>query len=493
MAISMNIQDSNNKVATNIGGGVQPGKPVKKKKSKKRAILTFLALVAIGLIAFGVYKYRQFRLWSLQTGIDISATDVIGQITEPEPELKKDSSGTYTNALLVGKDTREYNQGLQNTDTIIIASYNHKTNEVVFISIPRDTYVEAPGGGWYCRINAVYNLAEQQKEGSGLPTLVETVEEYSGLEIQYYGLVDLQGFIKVIDLLGGVDVEVENTFTDYRYPSSRPGERYEVVSFKKGLQHMDGATALKYARSRHSMDAGEGSDFARAKRQQRVIMAVKDKLLQTQTLLNPQKIMDIANAMAENVQFSQIGIDDITAGINLFMDKNEDVKMYSFVMSPAVGYPRILTDRSGLTGRAYGIVPVAGLGKYDDIHEYISYVLKYPDIYEEDPRVLTYNIGLGYQATADETKKLQKSLPYINIVFMGTLYSSKEGVYIYSQTDEKSPTLKFLAEELADSDVILAKPDFITTRLNGEDITILFGKPVEKTDETTNEALSDTE
>jgi len=94
------------------------------------------------------------------------------------------------------------------------------------------------------------------------------VEELVGEEIQYYAMIDLKGFVNLIDSLDGTYINVENSFTDYMYPADN-NVGYQTVTFTAGPQTMDGDIALKYARSRHSMDNGEGSDFARARRQQK--------------------------------------------------------------------------------------------------------------------------------------------------------------------------------------------------------------------------------
>src|SRR5690606_38935153 len=134
------------------------------------------------------------------------------------------------------------------------------------------------------------------------------VKEVTGLETQYYAMVDLQGFRQAIDAVGGVVVNVENSFTDYCYPADETSTNStlrrcgdagmypaETLTFTKGPQTMDGATALKYARSRKAAGV-EGGDYSRARRQQRVISALRDKLMSSETYLNPQKFLEIMDA-----------------------------------------------------------------------------------------------------------------------------------------------------------------------------------------------------
>ncbi|KUK75863.1 MAG: Transcriptional regulator LytR, partial [candidate division WS6 bacterium 34_10] len=265
-----------------------------KSKRKKIIILIVVVLVLLGL-GFLVYKGYIF---SHDFGFRFRPEDLL---VREEKSLKKDPTGKFTNVLLVGLDTRE-NTGLLNTDTIIMASYNYETNNITLLSIPRDFHVEVEEGvSWYVRINSIYNAAEQEEEGAGIIALQDTVERVTGQEIQYYAMVDFKAFVEIIDTIGGVDVNVENSFTDYLYPL---GDGYQTISFEAGPQTMDGETALIYSRSRHSLQNNEGSDFARAKRQQKIIIALKDKLLSSESLTNPKTLLGILSSIDGNIRVS---------------------------------------------------------------------------------------------------------------------------------------------------------------------------------------------
>jgi hypothetical protein len=121
----------------------------------------------------------------------------------------------------------------------------------------------------------------------------------TGLDIHYYGRIDFSGFEQIIDGLGGLKINVERSFTDTTYPTDNYG--LQTVSFKAGEQLMDGQTALEYVRSRHGNN-GEGSDFARAKRQQKVLLALKDKITSFTTLINPRKISEIINTLGSHTK-----------------------------------------------------------------------------------------------------------------------------------------------------------------------------------------------
>lgn len=457
---------------------VETKKPETPKKKRKWGWLIALIVILIigGGIGFAVWKGLSIFQ---KIGLKIDAGSL--SITNQEPELQKDSTGKYTNALIIGIDTRANGGGL-NTDTLIVSSYNYETNDIVMVSIPRDLSVEiGQGSDWYNKINAVYAFTKEDgNDEKGILELKRTVEDLTGMEIQYYVMVNFEAFTQIVDAVGGVDINVENSFTDYQYPL---GTGYQTVSFKSGIQTMDGETALKYARSRHSSDNGEGSDFMRARRQQKVIMAIKDKILSSETLTSPKAIMGIFSAVADNIKISTFTISDIEAALNVARDFNENNGMsYSFVLDPSAGNSQLVGNLSTYNAdgslAAYVIGPKLGLGKYEDINEYVGYVLAKPGIYADDPNIYVYNTGLGSTEVADIVKTLKADYPYINIINKGTLYSDKEGEYIYTHTEnEFTATVDELATKLNITNK--TKPEYVTNNLNGEDVTILLGKEVQ--------------
>ena len=177
------------------------GKPKSKKRKWISIVLTLLLISALGV---GIYSaYKGYKITK-----DIGFNFDPGQLIEKpkEPELKKDSTGKFTNVLLVGIDTREKTK-LLNTDVLIVASYNYETKNIVMVSIPRDFEAQVnPDKYWFNKINSSYAVNEQKKEGSGLPQLQRVVEGVTGMEIQYYAMIDFKGFVVLIDSVGGIYV-----------------------------------------------------------------------------------------------------------------------------------------------------------------------------------------------------------------------------------------------------------------------------------------------
>ncbi len=194
----------------------------------------------------------------------------------------KESDGR-TNILILGISGGTH-AGADLTDTMMVISIGNKNKNIALISLPRDLWSDTLKD----KINSAYHYGEVKKKGGGIILTKAVAEDVVGLSIQYTLLIDFFGFTKIIDLIGGIDIVVPKAFTDTEFPiegkenelcdgDSTYACRYEVLSFEQGLQHMDGVRALKYVRSRHA-EGDEGSDFARSRRQQDVMLALKQKL-----------------------------------------------------------------------------------------------------------------------------------------------------------------------------------------------------------------------
>jgi polyisoprenyl-teichoic acid--peptidoglycan teichoic acid transferase len=175
--------------------------------------------------------------------------------------------------VLMGVDNRP-DEPVARTDTIIILSLNPKTHTAGMLSVPRDLMVHSSALNRDVKINTVHVLGEINKFPGGGPSLLrETLAELLGYPVNYYVRINFDGFRQIIDLLGGIDVDVPKDIRDDTFPDANYG--YDPLFIPAGRQHMDGALALKYARTRHADD-----DYGRERRQQQVILAVKDKVMQ---------------------------------------------------------------------------------------------------------------------------------------------------------------------------------------------------------------------
>jgi LCP family protein required for cell wall assembly len=176
----------------------------------------------------------------------------------PKTAFKVNIPNRYLNIVLLGSDKR-VGSGAWRTDTMIVASLDVEDNIVRLLSIPRDLWVYIPGHG-YNRINTADLWGELAKKGSGTERVKQTIHYNLGIPIHYYVRVDFKGFMKIIDTVGGIDVDVDCPLPD--------------IEVKAGMHHMDGAQALRYARSRKST-----SDIDRGRRQRKVLLALWDQAL----------------------------------------------------------------------------------------------------------------------------------------------------------------------------------------------------------------------
>ncbi len=196
------------------------------------------------------------------------------------------------NFLVMGLDRRpREGQAPSRSDTMFVLTIDPQTKTAGILGIPRDLYVEIPDGdgGYYeDRVNTALVVGEVNGyKGGGQQLAIDTVEHNLGVKIHHYIIIDFTGFEQVIDALGGIDIDVPTYVSDPYYSESElPGD-YNPQEFEPGIQHMDGPTALAYARIRRDSD-----DLDRIQRQQRIIFAVMDKALSLDVLGNALDLWD---------------------------------------------------------------------------------------------------------------------------------------------------------------------------------------------------------
>lgn len=200
--------------------------------------------------------------------------DPNAQITAVEPVPTWDVSKLErVNILLLGVDQRPSQTMPGLTDTMMLVTVDPAHGQVGMLSIPRDTWVKIPAYEIYNKINTAHRFGEiKNYPGGGTALAKQTVSDLIGYPVHYYIRVNFEGFREIIDLVGGIDIDVPRDLSDPTYPDENYG--FDPLFIPAGRQHMDGATALKYARTRHV-----DNDFERGRRQQQVILALRDKVL----------------------------------------------------------------------------------------------------------------------------------------------------------------------------------------------------------------------
>jgi len=355
----------------------------RRRAARRRRLFILIAIIIV--IVFG--------LWTMSKPVSTATRIIFHQ----NPGLQETNGRTNILLLGIGGGTHD---GPNLTDTIIFASINQKANTVTLISIPRDLWVVNGSTGE--KINEAY-ADGQDNNNKGLVYTKAVVSHIVGQPIHYAFRIDFGGFVKAVDEVGGIDVQVPETLDDYHYPIDGSEDlpcdhsedeiktfvatasadqllwdffpcRYKHLHVDPGTVHMDGITALEYVRSRHGV-GDQGSDFARSKRQQQVIEAFRGKVLSAGILLNPSKIIGLYNILENSID-TDISQEDFAPFISL-VQKIKSAKITSVVIDygdPANGRPGLLEQGpiDSAHNNAYTLIPRAGDQNFSEIQAFIA-------------------------------------------------------------------------------------------------------------------------
>ncbi|MDP2691593.1 MAG: LCP family protein [bacterium] len=348
----------------------------KNKSEYQQKKIPFFFLILITLIA----AYTIFRVtdtaYQYVTHFDIK--DIIGFFST---ELKRDEKD-HTNILILGNGGGDHD-GADLTDTIIVASLDNEKKSLSMLSIPRDLWVDIPGYG-SSRINKIFeNLKAEYNEEEALDILKETIENITNVSIPYYAKIDFAGFEEIIDTLGGIDIEVEKSIYDTAYPTPEGG--YEIFELDAGLQHLDGETALKYARSRHST-----SDFDRAARQHKIMSAIKQKVQESNLISSPLKVKKLFENFSDHLATNML-ISEMISLASFFKSLDQD-KIVSAVIKDNDLLDEgtfLYTPEREQYGGAFVLIPI---GKsYDAIQRFTSLVFDFSNFFLEKASIQILN------------------------------------------------------------------------------------------------------
>ncbi|MFQ3543883.1 LCP family protein [Halobacillus rhizosphaerae] len=247
-----------------------------RKKRRRRKLFLFL-LILFFLLAIGYTGY-EYIAGKNEAKSNLSGSDDASSLKDTTSKYKDDFKGAKgedgkVRVLLLGVDQR--GNEIPRSDTIIIAQYDTKNNTAKMASIMRDTYVDIPGHG-YNKINAAFAFG-------GPELLRQTISKNFGVDLEYYSIVDFNGFVQIANTLApnGLTVNVEE---DMKY---KDGAGTIDLDLKKGKQKLDGEELLGYARFRHDSQG----DFGRVERQQKVIKLLKDELISFNGILKAPRLI----------------------------------------------------------------------------------------------------------------------------------------------------------------------------------------------------------
>jgi len=375
----------------------------KKPKTKRRRSKTKIFLLTVFIVLLGVIGY--LAISSIGAANNILASNITVASLIRQSSLKQTDG--ITNVLLLGRD-----QAANLTDSIEIVRIRHSDKKVAMISIPRDLQVKIYHDG-VGKVNAVFSQGynqendKDQRVTAGADLASKTISDIAGIPIHYYVVADFSGLKDMVDALGGVTIDVQKGFYDPEYPNdyfTKDGtyvktDGYSPFSVEAGVQTMDGTTALKYARSRHGSN-GEGSDFARAARQQQVILAIKSKALSAGVLANPAKISNFLGALGNHVKTSMTASEfkdviDLASGI----DKTNTIS--KVISNDSNEGLLVSTDVGG-----YYLIPKAGSGNFTQVQNFIKNIFSDENAIPVQVEVYNGTKTIGLAGTLGET--LQK-------------------------------------------------------------------------------------
>jgi LCP family protein required for cell wall assembly len=329
-----------------------------------RSLITVLLILTLSASSlFVVFQKYNIGLASLISREVLTLKNTQSRLSKspiPPAEEKgltplKRSKDEKINILLVGVPGEPWPAPYL-TDSIEVISIDNKNKKIFIIALPRDLLVRIPNSNLETRINVLYSIDNNPK------ILQERIKEITGLETQYYGVIDLQTIEKIIDVLGGIDVKVKEDIYDSAFPTISRG--YETFSIKSGLRHLDGKTAIKYIRSRHQ----PRGDFGRIERQQQVMEAIREKVAKLNLLSDLPKILAIFNEVKSK---TDINIKEIKTLTTIAEGVNENVEY--FLIDAGRENSLLAYEETVLGGRTASVLwPKKGKFDYSEIKEEIA-------------------------------------------------------------------------------------------------------------------------
>jgi LCP family protein required for cell wall assembly len=436
-------------------------------RRKRRGGKILLAIILLAILGLGGFLVAR--------AADLSGKIFVGEKTSFFSKLSSALLGQTGNVKLEGESKGQVNvlllgiggpghDGPYLSDTMIVAQIRPDEKKATLVSIPRDYQVNLGQSGFRKINNSFaegFDRNDNWDEGGRLAR--EAASQVSGLDIPYFAVVDFQGFEKAIDLMGGVDVTVDRTFTDYSFPNDATKGYLPPVTFEAGSEHMNGERALVFARSRHAAGA-EGSDFARSQRQQKIINAAKTKATELNLLTDIGKINDLLDVVGDHVH-TNINPGEMIRLYNLTKDYGPD-NISSLSLDPSTGIicPQILESNG-----AYVLTLCPGKTKAD-LYRFFTNGFTNGKMVEEQSVVWLADSTPGQKLY----KAAQQQLEAGGLTVYQVTYGGKPILQnVVYQLNPKPATLQFIKDALRASEVTLAPPGIKADKEKVDVIVIL--------------------
>jgi LCP family protein required for cell wall assembly len=320
--------------------------------------------VAVGWYGTGMYMSMAHAL------VQTNPVELIKGLTATELQ----QTNGRTSILLAGYSADDAgHSGANLTDSIMMVSIRQSDNSAVMISIPRDLYVNIPGHG-YSKINAAYEYGEQDGfseagyAAGGMGLLEKMVQEATGIDSNYYALINYAAFKDTVDAVGGVSTTINSTDSRGVYDPNTS------INLPNGVANLDGQTALNLARARGSGLGAYGfadGDFTRTQYQQQILIALKQKVGSASVDLNPLKISNLVTAVGANVK-TDLQLGEV---LSLYSaSKNLDTSSIESYTLNDVGGTNLL-DYYTTPSKQSALIPADGIGDYAGIQSAVNQLL----------------------------------------------------------------------------------------------------------------------
>lgn len=380
----------------NLNFGSRPSAdPSKKQFFKKKWFIITAIVVFTLLLVGGAFAYRTGAVLSKTNGKSVF-NNLLGVIPGQSEEVKVEEDGRL-NILLLGMRGENIPGGGLLADSIMLISLNTKENKMAMISIPRDLYVKVPGSDNRAKINAVHAYGEEKGKGQGLKAMEDIIGQVTGLKVNYAVSINFVGFKQLIDTVGGVPINLETPF--YETHQFVEGKECGIeFNLPKGANVLNGEMALCYARARDNT-----SDFDRSKRQQVILLALKEKLMSMGTLTDFGKVNEILNAIGDNVR-TDLSSSEMKSLYEKYSSA-KDTQPYRRVLENSE--EGLLYHPEDSNGAGYILLPRAGEDNYSQIHEMCQNIYNLPVQSDIDP-LKQHSKPAATEVNQDEVKTKKK-------------------------------------------------------------------------------------
>ena len=359
-------------------------KPKKKKSKVKKIILSVVVVLILAVIGAGTY----FVVWGNDliqklTGGNSTIWDAIATLTSDDyVELKTDNNGRV-NILVIGTSGFDMSgdngggihDGADLTDTIMVVSVNPKTGDIAMLSVPRDLKSLKPCTGTG-KINETYwcNITYGASEADANRALESELTSMLGISFQYFAHVNWGSVVTVVETLGGITVTLDDDVNDTR-------EGNEITIEAGVPTTLNGIEALRLARARYGVVDG---DFSRTEHQQKILMAIKDKIASSD--LSITDLLNLASALGDNLR-TDVSIEEMKSAAHLLLDSGFDLATARQIPLTVHDYLRYAPCNNG----ASCIAPRAGDNNYFAIRSYVKDELLTDPLKRENAKILALN------------------------------------------------------------------------------------------------------